>query len=321
MSQSSPANSTAHIALLHPDERQRTMLSSALSRTCASFTSGAQWSDIAKYPLRLGGIWLIFDEGTATEQAIEQIRKAPEQAFWGILVIGQGNATTQQKLRGLGIDAYLPYPFDFNVLSQQIQSIGDKRAPISNYQVLPPQVAGGLDRVWARFDSLTYYQLLELNIDCSLEDIQSRFHQRSLMLHPDRHRRIKQSHPPVYERVNLIYKRVLEAYRILSDPLQRPLYDSALSLGSTRWDYKLEAQKASILKSSNQQETQLALAQALNWRNRGLLKPAYELMLSICQREPNNPDLKASIHGYQKLLELACREPEIDAVIQQQLAP
>ena len=320
MSNSSSSN-VPHIALLHPDERQRTMLASALSRISLSLTSGAQWSDIVNYPLRLGGVWLIFDEGQATEEAILHIRKAPEQAFWGILIIGQGNTNTQQKLRTLGIDAYLPYPFDFNLLSQQLRSIEDKRAPISNYQVLPAQVAGGLDRVWARFDSLNYYQLLELDIDSSDSEIQARFHQRSLVLHPDRHRRVKQSHPPVYDRVNLIYKRVLEAYRILSDPLQRPLYDAALSLGSTRWNYKLEEQKRLILESSEQQETQLALAKALSWRNRGLLKPAYELMLSICQREPNNSDLKANTQGYQKLLELACREPEIAMVIQQQVAP
>ena len=65
-----------HIALLHPDERQRTMLANALSKLSASFTSGTQWSDIANYPLRLGGVWLLFDEGETTEQVISKLRKA-----------------------------------------------------------------------------------------------------------------------------------------------------------------------------------------------------------------------------------------------------
>lgn len=315
------STSSLHIALLHPDEKQRTMLSRALSSVSASLTAGAQWSDIASYPLRLGGIWLLFDQGEATKLAIRSIRTAQEQAFWGILIIGQNDTEHQQQLRSSGADTYLKYPFDFNILTNQIKAITEKYIPISQYQVLPAQVASGLDRLWAHFDRLNYYQILELEIDAPAEEVQARFHQRSLILHPDRHRSLKKNCPPVYERINLIYKRALEAYRVLSDSLQRPLYDAALSTGRLRWDYTLEEHQRSISNSSQQADTQLALAQALSLRSRGLLKPAYERMVSISQKEPENQKIKQLILGYQKLIELASREPEIASVIQLQVAP
>ena len=84
----SPTQTPLHVALLHPDERQRSMLSSALNGVCASFTSSAQWMELAKYPLRLGGVWVLFDQGEETLKAVHTIRKSQENSFWGILILG-----------------------------------------------------------------------------------------------------------------------------------------------------------------------------------------------------------------------------------------
>ena len=310
-----------HIALTHPDERQRLMLSNALKGIGATVTSGESWSSLAQHPLRLGGVWVLFDIGEETFTAVKQLRRAQERAFWGILILGQGEVSAQHQLTALGADAYLKYPFDFNSLSDQILSIAEERQPISNYQVLPPQVAAGLDKVWARFDKLSYYQLLELDQAAVPHEVKARFHQRSLMLHPDRHRNIKINHPPVYNRVNAIYKRVLEAYQTLSDPLKRPLYESMLSLGVVEWNRALEEKRKEILQISNDVEIQFALANVLSLRSRGLLKPAYELILKTRQREPNNVSIKQLASGYEVLLELASRDPEVATAIEQQVAP
>ena len=152
-----------HIALIHPDERQRLMLNNALKGIGATITSGESWSSLAQHPLRLGGVWVLFDIGEETFTAVKQLRRARERAFWGVLILGQGEVSAQHQLTALGADAYLKYPFDFNSLSHQILSIAEERQPISNYQILPQQVAAGLDKVWARFDKLSYYQLLELD--------------------------------------------------------------------------------------------------------------------------------------------------------------
>ena len=153
------------------------------------------------------------------------------------------------------------------------------------------------------------------------DEIQTRFHQRSLVLHPDRHRGLKRTHPPVYDRVNLIYKRLLEAYRVLTDDLQRPLYDAALVSGLKRWNYILVERKKEIMNTTERPEAQVALARALSMRSRGLLKVSCQLLERLCQQEPDNASLKQLASGYRKLLDLARRDPQIAEVMDQQIAP
>ena len=256
-----------------------------------------------------------------TIEAVKQIRAAKQQAFWGVLILGQAPASDQQPLISHGADTYLPYPFDLPALRGQITQISAHRAPVGSFNVLPLQFASGLDRVWARFDQLSYYELLELSPISTTDEIQARFHQRSLVLHPDRHRGLKRTHPPVYERVNLIYKRILEGYRVLTDDLQRPLYDAALVSGVKRWNYVLAERKKEIMSTTERPEAQVTIARALSMRSRGLLKVAYLLIERICQEEPENLALKKSARGYVKLIELARRDPQIADVLDQQVAP
>ena len=319
MSQS--AKTALNIALIHHDERQRTMLANALTGLGASVTSATRWSELSQHPLRLGGVWILFDLGNETHTAIQEIRRSQEQAFWGILTLGQGETLDQQRLMSAGCDAYLKYPFDFPTLSAQVTAIVDARTPISTYHVLPSSVAAGLDRVWARFEKLSYYSLLELEGFATPAEIKERFHQRSLVLHPDRHRSLKKTHPPVYDRVNAIYKRVLEAYQTLMNPLKRPIYDTSLSRGNIRWHHKLDEHLRELLSISDDEEVQRQIVTALSLRANGLLKPAYELIFAATQREPNNSKLKIMLNGYHRLLRLAMREPEIASLLQGQVAP
>ena len=310
-----------NIALLHPNESQRTMLSKAIRGFDAQLKSAASWSDLATHQLALGGVWVLFDVGDVTAEVVQQIRSAKQQAFWGILILGQAPASEQQPLISLGADAYLAYPFDLPALKGQISQITSHRTPVGVFNVLPPQIASGLDRVWARFDHLSYYDLLELSPISPPEEIQARFHQRSLVLHPDRHRGLKRTHPPVYERVNLIYKRLLEGYRVLTDDLQRPLYDAALVSGLKRWNYLLVERKKEIMNTTEFPEAQVLLARALSMRSRGLLKVSCQILEHLCRQEPTNEALKRLALGYDKLINLARRDPQIAAVIDQQLAP
>ena len=310
-----------NIALLHPNESQRTMLSTAVQGFGAHFMSATSWSDLASHQLPLGGVWVLFDTGEVTRQIVTQIREAKQQAFWGILILGQAPASEQQPLISSGADAYLAYPFDLPTLKGQLTQISAHRAPVGAFNVLPSQIASGLDRVWARFEQLSYYELLELSPMSSPDEIQMRFHQRSLVLHPDRHRGLKRTHPPVYDRVNLIYKRILEGYRVLTDDLQRPLYDAALVSGLKRWNYLLVERKKEIMNTSERPEAQVMLARAFSMRSRGLLKISCQLLDRLCREEPDNLSLKHLANGYVKLLELARRDPQIAEVIDQQVAP
>lgn len=309
------------VALLHPSEDQRVMLTKAIQGFCPAVRGATSWQDLSGYQLELGGVWVLFDQGDATKEIVSQLRAAKQQAFWGALVIGQGSASDQQSFMSVGADAYLAYPFDLPSLRAQIEGISARRAPVGSFEVLPPQFASGLDRVWARFDQLSYYDLLELSPISSADEIQARFHQRSLVLHPDRHRGLKRSHPPVYDRINMVYKRLLEGYRVLTDDLQRPLYDASLVSGVKRWGYLLENRKKEILKTTERADAQVSLARALSMRSRGLLKVAAQVIDRLCQEEPDNETLQQLSRGYAKLLELARRDPQVSLVIDQQVAP
>jgi CheY-like chemotaxis protein len=297
------------------------MLSTAVQVFGAQLKSATSWDELASHQLALGGVWVLFDAGDITYQIVTQIRTAKQQAFWGILILGQAPASEQQPLISNGADAYLAYPFDLPALKVQITKIIAHRAPVGVFNVLPPQIASGLDRVWARFEHLSYYDLLELSPISTPDEIQTRFHQRSLVLHPDRHRGLKRTHPPVYDRVNLIYKRLLEAYRVLTDDLQRPLYDAALVSGLKRWNYILVERKKEIMNTTEHPEAQVTLARALSMRSRGLLKVSCQLIERLCQQEPDNASLKQLASGSSKLLELARRDPQVAEVIDQQIAP
>ncbi|KAK5574875.1 hypothetical protein RB653_010129 [Dictyostelium firmibasis] len=66
------------------------------------------------------------------------------------------------------------------------------------------------------FDTTTYYQLLEVPVDCSQDDIKRSYRVLALKYHPDRN-----SDPAAAE----IFKEIVEAYEVLSDPERRQLYD------------------------------------------------------------------------------------------------
>lgn len=315
------ASPEMNIALYHPDERQRMMLSSALGGAGFQVHTDPLWDRLCTQELPLGGVWVLFDESGYTQHRVKQVRSSRQQAFWGILILGQAHASDQYPIIHAGADAYLSYPFDLPALNQQITQISSQRATVTSFNILPPQMAAGLDRVWARFDDLSYYELLELNPLSGSEEVQERFHQRSLMLHPDRHRGLKMSHPPVYQRINLIYKRLLEGYRVLTHDLQRPVYDAALIRGEKRWGYRLDEQVKSIQSTTESIDHQIMLARASSMRSRGLLKVAYQFILEICQREPQNQLLARMASGYEKLIELASRDAEIAELLEDQIAP
>lgn len=62
---------------------------------------------------------------------------------------------------------------------------------------------------------MNYYEVLELNKDCSIEDIKKKFRRLSLKYHPDKN--------PGKED---LFKKIRDAYEILSDPEKKLKYDN-----------------------------------------------------------------------------------------------
>ena len=73
-------------------------------------------------------------------------------------------------------------------------------------------------------DFISYYQLLEIPEDMSIEGIKSSFRKLSLVHHPDKNNNSPGS--------NAHYRLLLNAYVILSDPVKREEYDSYLRVST-----------------------------------------------------------------------------------------
>jgi curved DNA-binding protein CbpA len=83
-----------------------------------------------------------------------------------------------------------------------------------------------------QLDQLDYYTLLGIEPDADADDIKRAFQRFARKYHPDQY----PAPSALADRVSRIYRRGTEAYRILSNPDYRPLYDQALKKGALRLD-------------------------------------------------------------------------------------
>ena len=310
----------------HPMEAQR----NAIAQTLAALgltplpASGAAEAAARLAPpapgaspplLPLGSLWVLFDEGAHTLALCARLRQIPQRIFWGVLVLGQGSEEARAALMGAGVDAYLSYPFGREDLTRLALSTAQRRAPVSVFGVLPPQLATAVDKAWMQLERADYYALLELPRDASAELLQQRFHQRSLVLHPDRHRGLKAPFPHIYDKLNELYKRLLEAYRVLSDPERRLMYDVALSLGVRRWDERVALELRELTARATHPEGQRALLEAERLRRGGAWGQARAAVRAALAREPGRAELLELDDCYAHVLRVMARDPSCAAAV------
>jgi len=83
-----------------------------------------------------------------------------------------------------------------------------------------------LDKVEPVLDKLTHFELLDIQPDAANDSIQRAYHAVASRMHPDRHR--SELSREQYDRLNIVYGRITEAYRVLRDPDERERYAKAL---------------------------------------------------------------------------------------------
>jgi curved DNA-binding protein CbpA len=80
-------------------------------------------------------------------------------------------------------------------------------------------------------DALDYYTLLQVAPDATADAVRAAFHQFALRYHPDSY---TMASAEDRSRVNQIYRRGGEAYRVLSNASARAAYDAGLAEGKLR---------------------------------------------------------------------------------------
>ncbi len=93
-------------------------------------------------------------------------------------------------------------------------------------------------------DTGTYYVFLGVMPDAIQDEIRDGFHERARLLHPDRY--WSSDDHELRAQVYAVYKRITEAYRVLSEPDRRRQYDEGLGRGQARWVAQTERRSSGL---------------------------------------------------------------------------
>jgi curved DNA-binding protein CbpA len=88
------------------------------------------------------------------------------------------------------------------------------------------------DRVYPTLGERSYYEVLNVPPTANLQAVRAAFYKLAGQLHPDRFHSL--ADVGVRERLETIYARVGEAYRVLGNPEKRVAYDKVLAAGKKR---------------------------------------------------------------------------------------
>jgi len=94
------------------------------------------------------------------------------------------------------------------------------------------QLAAFVRQIFPKLDQISYYDLLGVSISASDAEIRMAFYRVSSDLHPDRYQMIPDFE--LKDRLETIYARICEGYRVLSSPERRAAYAKALGEGKKR---------------------------------------------------------------------------------------
>jgi DnaJ-class molecular chaperone len=175
--------------------------------------------------------------------------------------------------------------------------------------VLPDDLARRIDVLYGALGQADYYALLGVCLDDDRRTIQDAYHHLALDMHPDRHDRLKRSHPGAYGRINQVFKRLAEGYHVLMDTDSRRLYNLGLrARGETRHaPSNLSPREHKELCQCGTDEARAAVMESLEARGFGDWEGALESMSRAVAAEPNNRGLTLIADSIRKFVTIINR--------------
>jgi curved DNA-binding protein CbpA len=161
----------------------------------------------------------------------------------------------------------------------------------------------------ATLEEKSYYEILRVPSSSSPKEVKEAFHEFALACHPDRH---VEDTPEVVRVASEIFKRGVEAYKVLSRPAWRAKYDDGLIHGNLRFVPHAAPETApppamrtleDIARSSEAKQHALRADRLIS---SGKLEDARIALVTALQHDPDNEELKDRL---QVLYEALALEP------------
>lgn len=164
---------------------------------------------------------------------------------------------------------------------------------------------------WAEsLETMSYYDILRVAPDASQAEIQKAFHDLSLRCHPDR---FVDEDPEVGQAASVVFKRLVEAYNCLRRPNLRARYDAELQKGAIKIDEhavqeKPKYEQRTLYMIARDPRAKQHAAKADQLLSMGKLEEARIQLISACQQDPGNQELKERL---EILYEALMLEPDL----------
>ena len=157
----------------------------------------------------------------------------------------------------------------------------------------------------ADLERYSYYELLNLTPEASFDDIQQSFHRMALAMHPDRH----STNPDkdLKKKLHVIYKRVTEGYRVLSDTESRREYEMSLEKGELRLVRKEKKKIVHPEDAIDNHQAKVFYKLGLEAEDKGDLKTAVLNYKFVMDLVGEHPDVKPRFDMLNDILDMKKR--------------
>ena len=167
----------------------------------------------------------------------------------------------------------------------------------------------------SQIEEQSYYEILRLPSGAPVADVKAAFHEFALDVHPDRY---VEAPPTDAVVASEIFKRGVEAYKVLSNPKARAAYDEGLLAGRLRHVEGRPASAPLVSRTLTLEEVaqrprakQHAL-KADRFIAAGRLEDARLALVSAIQEDYDNDDLKEKLNDVYRQIAAAPMSLEVD---------